>query len=121
MGLFKRRYKASHVGSIEEFERLLSDGKPVFVNFYQSGCAPCQVMDGIINEVAEEFQEGVIVVKANVATVPELFYKFKVRSTPTFVVLTPVNGGMHPRWRQSGLVKKDVIVGHLTRAVSSAG
>lgn len=121
MGLFKRRYKASHVGSIEEFQGLLSDGKPVFVDFYKHGCAPCQTMDGIINEVAEEFQEDAIVVKANLATVPELFHSFKVKSTPTFVVLNPVNGGIHQKWRQSGLVKKDILVGQLTRAVSSTG
>lgn len=118
MGIFKRRYKAPQLKSSEEFEQLLSESKPLLVDFYKYGCQPCQVMDGIINEVAEEFQEEVNVVKANLESVPDLFGKFKVKATPTFVLVTPQGNGLHQRWRQSGLVKKDVIVDRLERAVA---
>ncbi len=120
MALFKKRFKASQLGSMEEFDNLTKSGKPVLVDFYQYGCQPCQVMDGIVNEVAEEFADDAIVVKANVDTVPDLFYKFKVKSTPTFIVLSPLEEGLHQRWRQSGLVKKDVMVDHVTRAVGAS-
>lgn len=120
MGLFKRRFKAPQLTSASEFDRLLSEDKPVLVDFYKYGCQPCQIMDGIVNEVAEEFQSEVNVVKANLESVPDLFGKFKVRSTPTFVLVTPQGNGIHQRWRQSGLVKKDVIVDNLKRAVASA-
>lgn len=117
MGLFKRRYKASQLSSAEQFDELLGRNKPLLVDFYKYGCQPCQVMDGIINEVADEFQEEATVVKANLESVPELFGKFKIRSTPTFVLVTPQGNGLHQRWRQSGLVKKDVIVDNLKRAI----
>jgi hypothetical protein len=35
------------------------------------------------------------------------------------VLVTPQGNGLHQRWRQSGLVKKDVIVDNLKRAVAS--
>ncbi|MFQ5522410.1 MAG: thioredoxin family protein [Acidimicrobiia bacterium] len=119
MAFLKRRHKATRLKSPNEFEELLAQGKPVLVDFFQYGCAPCQVMDGIVDEVAEEFQEQAIVVKANADKVPELFQKFKVRSTPTFVLVTPRGKTLHQRWRHSGLVKKDVMAGQLLRAVES--
>lgn len=120
MALFKKRFKAPQLKTVDEFEELTRSGKPVLVDFYQHGCQPCQVMDGIVNEVAEEFADEAIVVKANVDTVPDLFYKFKVKSTPTFIVLAPQEDGLHQRWRQSGLVKKDAMIGHVSRAVAAA-
>lgn len=119
MGLFKRRHKAPAIKSRDEFELLVAEGKPVLVDFMKYGCSPCQVMDGIVNEVSEEFDGEAHVVKARLEEVPELFGKFKVRSTPTFILVTPRQGGIHQRWRQSGLVKKDVLVGNVQKAVES--
>lgn len=120
MALFKKRFKATQLESLGEFDQILTSGKPVLVDFYQHGCQPCQVMDGIVNEVAEEFAESATVVKVNLEKVPDLFYKFKVKSTPTFIVLSSKGDGLHQRWRQSGLVKKDVMVGQVARAVAAA-
>lgn len=117
MGIFKKRHKAPQLASSAEFDALLAEGKPVLVDFYKYNCQPCQVMDGIVNEVSEEFADDAIVVKANLDQVPDLFGKFKVKSTPTFVLVTPKGNGVHQRWRQSGLVKKDVLVTNVERAV----
>lgn len=117
--LFKKRPKPINLESYGHLEELLESGKPVLVDFFQHGCGPCQVMDGIVNELAEEFNDSAIVVKANVVNVPEALDTFKVRSTPTFVLLTkkPEATTLTQRWRASGLVKKDV----LTRSLISAG
>ena len=119
MGIFKRRHKAAQISSTAEFEQLLSEGKPVLVDFMKYNCGPCQTMDGIVNEVSEEFVDNAIVVKANLEKVPDLFGKFNVKSTPTFVLLTPQGNGLHQRWRHSGLVKKDVMVTNMQRAVEA--
>lgn len=118
MGLFNRRHKAAQLQSNHEFETMLDEGKPILIDFYKYGCQPCQIMDGIVNEVSEEFSDDAVVVKANLEAVPELFGRFNVRSTPTFVLLTRQGDGLHQRWRHSGLVKKDVIVDNLQRAVA---
>lgn len=119
MALFKKRPKPIALESFSHLEELTRTGRPVFVDFFQYGCQPCQIMDGIVNELAEEFHESAVVVKANAANVPEVFDKLKVRSTPTFVVLTADPGAraLTQRWRASGLVKKDVLV----RTLVSAG
>lgn len=119
MALFKKRPKPVSLESYQQLQELVDSGKPVLVDFFQHGCGPCQVMDGIVNELAEEFNESAIVVKANVRNVPEALETFKVRSTPTFVLLTkkPEASKLTQRWRASGLVKKDV----LTKSLISAG
>lgn len=119
MGLFSKRIKAQRVQSAADFESALAAGKPVFVDFWKTNCQPCRVMDGIVDELAEEFQGEAVVLKAGLDDVPDLFSRFKVRSTPTFVVLTPKGNGLHQRFRHSGLVKKDQLVEQIQRAVAA--
>lgn len=119
MALFSKRIKAQQIKSAGDFEAALASGKPVFVDFWKPDCQPCRTMDGIINELADEFQDEAVVLKANLAYVPELFAKFKIRSTPTFVVVTPREGGLHQRFRHSGLIKKDQLAGQLKKAVAA--
>ncbi len=108
-----------------EIDELAATGKPVLIDFFQVGCAPCQVMDGIMNELSREFGPSAHVVKADIARMPDALATFKIRSTPTMVLLAsappkkskrPRNrqggtpGGVRPvtqRWRASGLVQKD--------------
>ena len=85
--MFKRKPKAQKVGSLAEIEALTKTGKPVLVDFYQIGCAPCQVMDGIMNELSREYGESAHVVKADIANVPDAIAKYKIRSTPTMILL----------------------------------
>jgi len=114
--MFKRnkREKARQIGSFDQLQDLAEYGKPILVDFYQFGCAPCKVMDGIVDEIADEVPE-VTVVKVNVGTAPWAISEFNIRSTPTFMVLAPpteqaaAKGILRSRWRASGLVKKDAL------------
>ena len=135
--LFKKRPKPINLESYRHLEELVDSGKPVLVDFFQHGCGPCKVMDGIINELAEEYGESAHIVKVDVTKVAGAAQVFKVRSTPTFVLLSNAppkvskkaakRGGdlrpkgrqsqLTPRWRTSGLVKKD----QLKRLLESNG
>lgn len=120
MALFKKRVKAQQLRSTAELEEALESGKPVFVDFWKQNCQPCRTMDGIVNELADEFQDDAVVLKAGLEHVPDLFQKFKVKSTPTFVVVTPRENGLHQRFRHSGLIKKDLLAGQLQKAVDAS-
>ncbi len=121
MALFKKRTKPVALESLDQLDELAMSGKPVFLDFFQYGCMPCQTMDGIVNELARDFEGSAHIVKINAANVPAAFDKFKVKSTPTFIVLTSKEGAstVTQRWRASGLVKKDVLVRTLTSAGAS--
>lgn len=131
--MFKKKPKARKVTHLGEIDELSRSGKPVLVDFYQVGCAPCQVMDGIMNELAREYGPSAHVVKADIANMPDAIARYKIRSTPTMVLLgTPPKkrskksrerkgnrgkGSVTQRWRASGLVQKD----QLTRLLESNG
>jgi thioredoxin 1 len=133
--MFKKRPKARKIAHIGEIDELTRTGKPVLVDFYQVGCAPCQVMDGIFNELSREYGSSAHVVKADIGNMPDAVHRYKIRSTPTMVLLAPARpkkakkgknrqsgntSSQRPvtqRWRASGLVKKD----QLTRLLESNG
>ena len=127
--MFKKRPKARKLNHISEIDELTKSGKPVLVDFYQVGCAPCQVMDGIFNELSREYGSSAHVVKADIGNMPDAVYRYKIRSTPTMVLLgagKPKKAkkgklsnqrAVTQRWRASGLVKKD----QLTRLLESNG
>lgn len=117
--IFKRRQKAVQASNLQQIDELVASGKPVLIDFFQFGCAPCKVMDGIVDEIADEFGQNAHVIKANVAKVPAAAQRYKIRSTPTFILVStstrqkkrnkPNSNRAVPtqRWRASGLVKKD--------------
>ncbi len=132
--MFKKRPKAQRVTSLAEIDALTQTGKPVLVDFYQIGCAPCQVMDGIMNELHREYAGTAHVVKADIASMPDAIARYSIRSTPTMVLLgrqplkkankarnrpnsKAANQRVTQRWRASGLVKKD----QLARLLESNG
>lgn len=104
----RKRRKAIPVNNIAHLRDLASEGKPVLVDFWQTGCGPCRIMDGIVDELADEFGDSAHVVKVDVGRAHGAVSEFGIRSTPTFLVLSGDGGAkLRPRWRQSGLVKKD--------------
>ena len=109
MALFKKskRNKPIQASSLQEIQQITAEGKPVFIDFWQTNCGPCQTMDGLVNELADEYKDSLNVVKVNVANAPDVVSQFRIMSTPTFVLLNDSKNSLRPRWRHSGLVKKD--------------
>jgi thioredoxin 1 len=92
MAVFSRKPKATKLQALNELDPMLRSGKPVLLDFMQVGCAPCQVMDGIVNELAREYGDSAHIVKVDVGKVPGAAQAFNVRSTPTFVLLGTAPG-----------------------------
>ena len=121
--IFKRnkRLRAVRVDSLEEIDEMAASGRPVLIDFWQTNCQSCRTMDGIIDELADEYRETAHVAKVDVRRVPGAAQRFAIRSTPTFVLLAtshrakkkaqaqPGPAKVTQRWRASGLVKKDAL------------
>lgn len=132
--MFSKKPKARKVTSLAEIDELSQTGKPVLVDFYQVGCAPCQVMDGIMNELHREYGPSAHVVKADIRHMPDAVNRFNIRATPTMVLLTKQRASskkakarakgtkrnhapVTQRWRAQGLVPKD----QLTKQLEASG
>lgn len=71
------------IKSVNEFQQLAAQDKPVLLDFYADWCGPCQVLLPIVEGLATKHADDVIIAKVNVDTVGELAQQFGVRSIPS--------------------------------------
>ncbi len=72
----------------ENYEKeILKSEKPVLIDFYANWCGPCKMMSPIVDEIAEELKENVIVGKVNVDENQDLAMEYGIMSIPTLVIL----------------------------------
>ena len=73
--------------SIDTFEEeVLKSGLPVFVDFFTVWCAPCSAIAPILEELAEEFDGKVKIVKSNVDGNEQLANQFTVQAIPSLLI-----------------------------------
>jgi thioredoxin 1 len=73
-----------HVGSPEEFERLVNEHGLVLVDFHAEWCGPCQMMEPAIEAVAEDGPAAVL--KVDIDQLQELAQQHGIRGVPTLEV-----------------------------------
>lgn len=71
----------------ENFDAFITQAdKPVLVDFWATWCGPCRMLAPVVEEVATEKQDSLIVGKVDVDTCPELAQKFGIMSIPTLIL-----------------------------------
>ena len=65
---------------------IMDSEKTVLLDFWAPWCAPCRMVDPVIEEIAGE-RPDIKVGKINVDEQPELASKFSIMSIPTLVVM----------------------------------
>jgi thioredoxin 1 len=85
-----------------KFDSIISDSKPVIVDFHALWCSPCKMQSPILKEVASELGERVRVIKIDVDSNSQIASRYSVQSVPTIIIFK--NG--RAVWRQSGVVSK---------------
>ncbi len=91
-------------------DEVLSNPKPVLVDFSAVWCGPCKLLDPIVEQLAHEWAEDVKVVKLDVDNNPNITMHYQVMGVPTLMLF--ING--ETRERIVGYQPKDRITSKLT-------
>lgn len=71
----------------ENFESLLSGGKPMLLDFYADWCGPCRQITPYISELAEKYSDQAVVARCNVDDCPDIAARYGVRNIPTVLFI----------------------------------
>jgi len=96
------------------FHEVIKSEKPVLVDFWAEWCGPCRVIAPILEEIAQEMGDQVIIAKMDVDSNSEVPYEYRITSIPTLIFFK--NGEMKDRL--VGAAPKNVIMQKLKALLS---
>lgn len=76
--------------------------KPALIDFYASWCGPCKMIAPILEDLAAEYGDQIIIYKVDTEAEPELAALFNIRSIPTLLFI-PMND--QPQLTQGAMSK----------------
>lgn len=71
---------------MNNFETLISDNKPVLVDFYADWCRPCQMMAPILEDVKSQIGDHATIIKINVDENQALAAQYGIQSIPSLLI-----------------------------------
>lgn len=86
---------------------------PVLVDFWAEWCGPCKALSPVIDDIANEYQNKIKVVKVNVDDSPNIAQKLNVRGIPTLIFFKDGN----PAEQLVGNQPKDTIKGAIDKVL----
>jgi len=78
--------KVIHISDGEFDSKVLQGELPCLVDFWAPWCGPCKAIGPVIDELAEQFDGKVQIVKMNVDDNPATPGKFGIRAIPTLIL-----------------------------------
>lgn len=72
--------------STDSFDTVIKENKVVLADFWATWCGPCKMIAPIVEQLAQEFDGKVVVVKVDVDEESELAERFGVQSIPTLIL-----------------------------------
>ena len=77
---------AIHLSDQEFADKVLKSPLPVLVDFYASWCGPFKMAGPVVDELAEEYQNKLVIAKMDVDKNKQTAGQYGIMSIPTMVV-----------------------------------
>jgi thioredoxin 1 len=65
---------------------VLQSERPVLVDFWASWCPPCKMVEPVLDELAQEYGDRVLICKLHVDRNPKTRDEYQIFGVPTFAV-----------------------------------
>ncbi len=75
-----------HVTDANFEDAVIGNQQTVLVDFWAPWCGPCRAVAPLLEEIADEFGDQLVVAKVNVDDSPQVAATMKIRSIPTLVL-----------------------------------
>lgn len=77
---------ASAVTDTSFKQEVIDSDVPVLVDFWAPWCGPCRMVAPVVDEIAEQYQGQIKVVKVNTDENPNVASQYGIRSIPTLMI-----------------------------------
>ncbi len=77
---------ALEVNDVNFDEEVINSDLPVLVDFWAPWCGPCRALAPVIDQLSEEYQGKVKIVKLNTDDNPNKAVQFRINSIPTMIL-----------------------------------